>query len=206
MLAAPNSMKLAAFWIAAVSEPILPKPPARRSHRNRQARQQRRPSTGHRLRRRRHPQRSRQRPGRAAKRPSRAARASSRRHRQRSRQRTRTLLGHSQRRGATRSRRSARHRARSGHSARTARKSRYFLSVAGAGPDGSIIYAVDLELKARMGILAYWWQGAREVFNYKFQHFRVTSEGRIARRLAGHRRPHQTLRRPIQNHHRSRPL
>jgi len=56
-------------------------------------------------------------------------------------------------------------------------KARYFLSVAGAGPDGQITYAVDLELKARMGILAYWWQGAREVFNYKFQHFRVSTEG-----------------------------
>lgn len=56
-------------------------------------------------------------------------------------------------------------------------KSRYFLSVAGAGPDGRITYAVDLELKASLGILAYWWQGAREVFNYKFQRFRVTSEG-----------------------------
>jgi len=56
-------------------------------------------------------------------------------------------------------------------------RARYFLSVAGAGPDARITYAVDLELKARMGILAYWWQGAREVFNYKFQHFRVTSEG-----------------------------
>lgn len=56
-------------------------------------------------------------------------------------------------------------------------KARYFLSVAGAGPDGRITYAVDLELKARMGILAYWWQGAREVFNYKFTHFRTTSEG-----------------------------
>lgn len=55
-------------------------------------------------------------------------------------------------------------------------KARYFLSVAGAGPDGRITYAVDLELKARMGILAYWWQGAREVFNYKFQHFRATTE------------------------------
>src|SRR5262245_61019761 len=56
-------------------------------------------------------------------------------------------------------------------------KARYFLSVAGAGPDGRITYAVDLELKARMGILAYWWQGAREVFNYKFTHFRTTSQG-----------------------------
>jgi len=56
-------------------------------------------------------------------------------------------------------------------------KARYFLSVAGAGPDGRITYAVDLELKARFGMLAYWWQGAREVFNYKFHHFRVTGEG-----------------------------
>ena len=54
-------------------------------------------------------------------------------------------------------------------------EARYFLSVAGAGPDGRITYAVDLELKARMGILAYWLQGVREVFNYKFQLFRVTS-------------------------------
>src|ERR1700723_2031280 len=52
-------------------------------------------------------------------------------------------------------------------------KKRWFLSVAGAGPDGMIVYAIDLDLKARVGILAYWWQGAREVFRYKFPHFRV---------------------------------
>src|SRR5215813_6338662 len=52
-------------------------------------------------------------------------------------------------------------------------KARYFLSVAGAGPDGMIVYAIDLDLKARVGILAYWWQGAREVFRYKFPFFRV---------------------------------
>jgi diacylglycerol kinase (ATP) len=56
-------------------------------------------------------------------------------------------------------------------------KKRYFLSVAGAGPDGMIVYAVDLELKARVGILAYWWQGAREVLRYKFPHFRITGGG-----------------------------
>src|SRR6202011_5522623 len=54
-------------------------------------------------------------------------------------------------------------------------KKRYFLSVAGAGPDGMIVYAIDLDLKARVGILAYWWQGAREVFRYKFPHFRVVT-------------------------------
>src|ERR1700737_985333 len=54
-------------------------------------------------------------------------------------------------------------------------KKRYFLSVAGAGPDGMIVYAIDLDLKARVGILAYWWQGVREVFRYKFPHFRVVT-------------------------------
>lgn len=54
-------------------------------------------------------------------------------------------------------------------------KKRYFLSVAGAGPDGKITYAVDLELKAKMGILAYWWQGVREVLAYKFPRFRVVT-------------------------------
>jgi diacylglycerol kinase (ATP) len=54
-------------------------------------------------------------------------------------------------------------------------KKRYFLSVAGAGPDGTIVYSLDLDLKARLGILAYWWQGARQVFGYDFPHFRVVS-------------------------------
>jgi YegS/Rv2252/BmrU family lipid kinase len=54
-------------------------------------------------------------------------------------------------------------------------KRRYFLSVAGAGPDGMIVYSIDLDLKARVGILAYWWQGAREVFRYQFPHFRVVT-------------------------------
>jgi diacylglycerol kinase (ATP) len=57
-------------------------------------------------------------------------------------------------------------------------KKKYFLSVAGAGPDGMIVYSIDLELKARVGILAYWWQGAREAFRYKFQRFRVTAAGK----------------------------
>jgi len=55
-------------------------------------------------------------------------------------------------------------------------KARYFLSVAGAGPDGTIVYSIDLELKARVGILAYWWQGAREIFRYKYPHFRVLTD------------------------------
>jgi diacylglycerol kinase (ATP) len=59
-------------------------------------------------------------------------------------------------------------------------KKKYFLSVAGSGPDGMIVYSIDLDLKARVGILAYWWQGAREAFRYKFPHFRVvTGDKRI---------------------------
>lgn len=56
-------------------------------------------------------------------------------------------------------------------------KKKYFLSVAGAGPDGMIVYSIDLELKARVGILAYWWEGAREVLRYKFPHFRISGGG-----------------------------
>jgi diacylglycerol kinase family enzyme len=41
-----------------------------------------------------------------------------------------------------------------------------------------IVYSIDLDLKARVGILAYWWQGAREAFRYEFQHFRVTAAGK----------------------------
>ena len=57
-------------------------------------------------------------------------------------------------------------------------KKKYFLSVAGAGPDGAIVYSIDLGLKSRVGILAYWWAGLREVFRYKFPHFRVISGDR----------------------------
>lgn len=57
-------------------------------------------------------------------------------------------------------------------------RKRYFLSVAGAGPDGMIVYSVDLGLKARVGILAYWWQGVREVLRYTFPRFRVRAGGR----------------------------
>ena len=57
-------------------------------------------------------------------------------------------------------------------------KKKYFLSVAGAGPDGMIVYSVSLGLKSRVGILAYWWEGLREAFRYKFPHFRVVSGNR----------------------------
>ena len=55
-------------------------------------------------------------------------------------------------------------------------KRKYFLSVAGAGPDGAIVYSIDLGLKSRVGILAYWWAGCREIFRYEFNRFRVVSQ------------------------------
>jgi YegS/Rv2252/BmrU family lipid kinase len=52
---------------------------------------------------------------------------------------------------------------------------RYFLSVAGAGPDGAIVNAVDPDLKARTGTLAYWAAGFQQLTRYKFPRFRATS-------------------------------
>lgn len=54
-------------------------------------------------------------------------------------------------------------------------RKRYFISVGGAGPDGVMVYSVDLGLKAKVGILAYWWEGVRQVFRYNFPPFRVVT-------------------------------
>ncbi len=56
-------------------------------------------------------------------------------------------------------------------------RKRYFMCVAGAGPDGMMVYATSLAVKARFGILAYWLEGFRQAFLYKFPAFRVVSEG-----------------------------
>lgn len=50
---------------------------------------------------------------------------------------------------------------------------RYFLCVAGAGPDGMMIYSVKPEAKNTTGIFAYWREGFRQVFRYRFPRFRV---------------------------------
>ena len=50
---------------------------------------------------------------------------------------------------------------------------RYFISLAGAGPDGKLVNAVGIEAKGRMGILAYWLEGFRQLFAYSFPEFRV---------------------------------
>jgi len=40
-----------------------------------------------------------------------------------------------------------------------------------------IVYSIDLDLKARVGILAYWYQGAEKSSATNFQHFRVIANG-----------------------------
>ena len=52
---------------------------------------------------------------------------------------------------------------------------RYFLCVAGAGPDGSIVHGIDVARKIRIGILAYWLEGFRQFFTYPFPLFRIES-------------------------------
>jgi YegS/Rv2252/BmrU family lipid kinase len=53
---------------------------------------------------------------------------------------------------------------------------RYFLCVAGAGPDGAIVHAVDLGLKDQAGIIAYWTAGARQLFQYRFPEIAIASQ------------------------------
>jgi len=55
---------------------------------------------------------------------------------------------------------------------------RYFLSVAGAGPDGTLVAAVRPEIKLRAGILAYWQEGFSQLTRYDFPRFRVTTGDR----------------------------
>ena len=63
------------------------------------------------------------------------------------------------------------------HSAELPPDGRYFLSVAGAGPDGAIVNAVSGELKKRAGILAFWAEGVRQLVRYDFPEMRVRSNG-----------------------------
>lgn len=50
---------------------------------------------------------------------------------------------------------------------------RYFVCVAGAGPDGEIVHRVKPEIKKRAGILAYWFEGLRQLGKYTFPRFRA---------------------------------
>jgi diacylglycerol kinase (ATP) len=67
------------------------------------------------------------------------------------------------------------------HSDAVPRRGRYFLSVAGAGPDGAIVNGVHAGLKKNAGILAYWAEGLRQLFRYNFAEMRVRSAGQERR-------------------------
>jgi len=58
------------------------------------------------------------------------------------------------------------------------RHGRYFLSAAGAGPDGAIVYMVHAALKKSIGTLAYWAEGMRQLGRYTFPRFRVIAGGK----------------------------
>jgi YegS/Rv2252/BmrU family lipid kinase len=57
-------------------------------------------------------------------------------------------------------------------------EARYFLCVGGSGPDGAIVNGVDPKLKKKIGTFAYWAEGMRQVFTYKFPLMRVESSER----------------------------
>lgn len=54
---------------------------------------------------------------------------------------------------------------------------RYFLCVAGAGPDGELVRNVRDDLKYHLGTLAYWYEGFRQLFLYRFPGFSVCGDG-----------------------------
>lgn len=69
-----------------------------------------------------------------------------------------------------------------GHaSAGVSPEGRYFLCVGGAGPDGAIVNGMNEGLKKRVGVLAYWAEGARQLFSYGFPEIRIRSNGQERR-------------------------
>lgn len=50
---------------------------------------------------------------------------------------------------------------------------RYFLSLAGAGPDGAIVRTVSPTVKERTGTIAFWLEGLRQLGVYSFPRFHV---------------------------------
>jgi diacylglycerol kinase (ATP) len=65
------------------------------------------------------------------------------------------------------------------HSDALPKGGRYFLSVAGAGPDGAIVNGVDEGFKKKVGVIAYWAEGLRQFFEYGFPEMCVRSNGKV---------------------------
>ncbi|MDA2913678.1 diacylglycerol kinase family lipid kinase [Acidobacteriia bacterium AH_259_A11_L15] len=55
---------------------------------------------------------------------------------------------------------------------------RYYLSVAGAGADGHLLYRMKTPAKLRLGMLYFWLEGLRQLFLYDFPEFDVEADGR----------------------------
>lgn len=53
---------------------------------------------------------------------------------------------------------------------------RYFICLAGIGPDAHIVYRLSQRAKLSLGILAYWLEGFRQLFAYDFPWFLVEAE------------------------------
>jgi diacylglycerol kinase (ATP) len=73
------------------------------------------------------------------------------------------------------------HRIALGHvTAAEMNSGRYFLSLAGAGPDGAMVRAVNQTLKERTGTGAFWVEGFRQLGIYRFPRFRVALQNETA--------------------------
>jgi diacylglycerol kinase (ATP) len=59
-------------------------------------------------------------------------------------------------------------------------RQRYFLAVAGVGFDARIISQLNLDMKLRLGVVAYGWEAVRQVFQYSFPHFQCGVNGSTA--------------------------
>lgn len=58
---------------------------------------------------------------------------------------------------------------------------RYFICVAGVGPDAQIVYRLDKRAKLSLGLLSYWLEGFRHLFTYDFPWFEVEANGERTR-------------------------
>lgn len=56
-------------------------------------------------------------------------------------------------------------------------RQRYFIAVAGVGFDARIISQLDLDMKLRVGVVAYGVEAVRQVFHYSFPRFRFSADG-----------------------------
>ncbi len=54
---------------------------------------------------------------------------------------------------------------------------RYYVSIAGAGADGRLLYCMKSPTKLQLGLLYFWLEGLRQLFLYDFPEFEVEANG-----------------------------